>query len=397
MIPEFNVVLLVVTGSFILYLAVLSILALLKRQKPLDESSSKRRFSILIPAYNEAGTITPTIKSMHAIDYPDELYDITVIADNCTDNTAAVADKEGATVWERDNAGQRGKGHALRWAINRILTEKPDLDAVVVVDADSIVSANLLKVMNLYMDKGARVIQGYLSVQPQPGVWSSEIIRMGFTLYNYVRPLGEKVLGLPTGLRGNGMCFSMEVLRKIPWKAYSQTEDLEYGMILLLNGVDVVFAPEAIGYGIMPGNARAAESQRERWEMGRYPLIRKYAARLFSKAVISHSWKIMDALVNLIMPPLVNLMSFIVMMAGINFILWQIRVVTNANYLIWWILLAGIGIVHLVTGLLAAKADRSLYKALFYIPRYALWKLKLYLKVLLLQGRTSEWVRTSRE
>src|SRR5699024_5811689 len=142
-----------------------------------------------------------------------------------------------------------------------------NFDAAVVVDADTIVPGNMLRVMNKYMERGAEVVQGYLTVDSEPDVWTSEIIRIGFTLYNYVRPLARRGLGFSPGLRGNGMCFSVKVLKEVPWNAYSLTEDLEYGIKLMLNNIDVVFAPEAIGFSIVPEKANNAESQRERWEI----------------------------------------------------------------------------------------------------------------------------------
>src|SRR5699024_3443486 len=142
----------------------------------------------------------------------------------------------------------------------------------------------------------------------EPDVWTSEIIRTGFTLYNYVRPLARRGLGFSAGLRGNGMCFSVKVLKEVPWNAYSLTEDLEYGIKLMLNNIDVVFAPEAIGFSIVPEKANNAESQRERWEIGRFPVLRKYAGTLLQAAYRKRSVKTFDMLVDLVTPPLVNMM-----------------------------------------------------------------------------------------
>lgn len=394
-----QIVLLSVLGFFLMYLAFLTVFSLKGRSRKRMKVEKTKKFAVVVPAYNEAKTISRTLQNLIDVDYPEDLFDVIVIADNCTDNTAEISRNEGVIVYERDNPDKRGKGYALRWCFDKLLAEndKHYYDAMVVVDADSIVTHNLLTVMNKYLRKGAKVVQGYLTVEPKPGVWTTEIIRIGFTLYNYVRPLGQRVLGFPTGLRGNGMCFSVEALRKVPWDAYSTTEDLEYGLKLLLNEVDVVFAPEAIGYNVVPENAQNAESQRERWEMGRIPVLKKYFGKLLKALFSKRSFKVFDALVNLVTPPLVNMMLFVVMMAAVSLILVLTGVQSTMLYFWLWMVLFGMGLFHALAGLYAADADRSLYKSLIYVPRYALWKLYLYGKVIFVKGTTTEWVRTVRE
>lgn len=381
------------------YLAFLSLLAWLERNGQCMLARKNRSFAIVVPAYNEADCIARTLRNLRQVNYPRDKYDIVVIADNCTDRTAEIARREGAFVLERDNPDRRGKGYALRWCFDR-LTGRParhPYDAVVVVDADSIVTQNLLSVMNKYMEQGAEVVQGYLTVDAKPDIWTSEIIRIGFTLYNYVRPLARRALGYPAGLRGNGMCFSVDVLDRIPWDAYSLTEDLEYGLKLLLEDVDIVFAPEAIGYNVVPEQAENAESQRERWEMGRLPVLRKYYGRLLREAVRRRSFKILDSLIDLVTPPVVNMLMFSFLMVVINLSAWWMGLQSSLYFFWIWAGVIVLGLFHALFGLHVAGADRTMYRSLFYVPRYALWKIGVYFKVLVLEGRTSEWVRTSRE
>lgn len=394
-----QILLLSVFGFFLAYLAFLTILAIRERNgKKLDAEKTKK-FAVIVPAYNEAETISKTLRNLLDVNYPKNLFDVIVIADNCTDHTAEISREEGAKVYERNNPDKRGKGYALRWCFDKLLAENDEhrYDAMVVVDADSIVTHNLLTVMNKYMQKGAKVIQGYLTIDPKPGVWTSEIIRIGFTLYNYVRPLGRRALNFPAGLRGNGMCFSVETLKQVPWDAYSTTEDLEYGLKLLLNDVDVVFAPEAIGYNVVPEKAKNAESQRERWEMGRFPVLKEYVGPLFKNVFKKRSLKIFDALVDLVTPPLVNMLIVVGAMILLNLSLFLAGIEAALLFLWLWLSLLGLGLFHALAGLYAAGADFSLYKSLLYVPRYAIWKLYIYAKILLVKGTTTEWVRTVRE
>lgn len=383
-----------VMGVLLGYQMVLSFIAL-GGKKIRDFSSKKeRKFAIVIPAHNEEKVLAKTLYSLFALVYPKNLYEIFVVADNCSDSTAKIAKNIGATVLERENEEKKGKGFALRWAFDEILDDET-FDALIVFDSDSLVSGNYLEVMNYYMEKGSKVIQSSDLVLPKDDSWSSESTRIGFLLYNYVKPMGRKVLGFDMGLRGNGMCFRREVLQEVPWKAWSLTEDVEYGLTLLLKGIDIDFAPEADVWAEMPSKSENAESQRKRWEIGRYPIIRKYAPQLFKAAFRRGKLKYLDTLIDLVTPPLVNTLLIVVALCAINVILWLLGWVGQQFVWVW----AGIalsGILHLLVGLYAAGADKKIYKSVLYIPVYVFWKLKVYLKAATIE-REKQWVRTKRE
>jgi len=387
---------LVLVGFFLLYLAGLSLLAVASRRQKVTGQTHLSRFAVCVPAHNEEGTIEGTLRSLLAIDYPKASFDVIVIADNCTDRTAEVAGTLGAEAFLRNDPLRKGKGYALRWCIDLLLARRPGYDALVVVDADSTLSTNFLTVMNSYLAKGARVIQSSDMVDPHPGAWSVEVTRIGFTLYNLVRPLGRRVIGCSAGLRGNGMCFSSDVFAAVPWDAYSINEDLEYGLQLLLNGVPVVFAPEARVLAAMPQDPRNAQSQRARWETGRYQIVRKYSWPLLRASIKQRSFKLFDAFVDLVTPPLINLLAAACLMFCVSTVLWAFGVTGMGLYSILWFLVIGLGVFHMIVGLFAADGDRSLYVAIVHVPRYMVWKMMLYLG--LIRRRDSKgWVRTTRE
>ncbi|HEX6983576.1 MAG TPA: glycosyltransferase family 2 protein [Balneolaceae bacterium] len=385
----------VVTGVLLGYQMMLSFSALKGRKIEDFKTDRQRKFAIVIPAHNEEKVIAKTLYSLGALVYPKNLYDLIVVADNCTDNTAKIAGNLGATVLERTNKEKRGKGYALRWGFDRILQGDKKYDAVIVFDSDSLVSGNYLEVMNYYISQGSRVIQSSDLVLPQSGAWSSEATRIGFLLYNYVKPIGRKVLGYDMGLRGNGMCFTTDILKEVPWQAWSLTEDVEYGLILMLENIRIDFAPEADVWAEMPAKPKNAESQRKRWEMGRYPIVQKYAPKLLIAAIRQKSSRYIDTLIDLVTPPLVNLLLFVLVMGFLNIILWLFGWST-INFLLIWIGVALLGVLHLFVGLYAAGADKNIYKSILYIPMYAFWKLKLYVKAFT-GGTERHWVKTKRE
>jgi cellulose synthase/poly-beta-1,6-N-acetylglucosamine synthase-like glycosyltransferase len=395
LIVTIQIVLLVLAGLPLLYIFLLSILALFARSKQAArETSTLRRFAVVVPAHNEETAITRTLESLHTLEYPRNRFEIIVIADNCTDATGAIASQAGATVFERTNPANRGKGHALRWCFDKLIADSSPPDAIVVIDADSTASTNFLTVMNSYIERGARALQSSDLVAPQPGVWSAEATRLGFALYNYVRPLGRRMIGGHVGARGNGMCFTVEALREVPWNAFTQSEDLEYGLELLLHGIPVEFAPEAVVLAAMPSSSRNAESQRSRWEAGRLPILKRYAGKLIMAALRRRSIRLFDAFMDLVTPSLVNLLGVAITMGMASLLLFATDV-SGSIFATVWFSLAAAGILHMLVGVLVMR-DASLMQTVLYIPRYALWKMVLYAK-LVRKGHTKEWVRTTRE
>lgn len=147
-ITAIQAVLLFIIGFFVLYLAMLTVLALTQKEKTSFPASRTRKFAVVVPAHNEALVIESTLKSLLSLDYPEDRFEIVVVADNCNDETAALAAVPGVTVYERNDPHLCGKGYALRWCFDRLLNQQRGYEAVVVIDADSTVSNNFLTIIN---------------------------------------------------------------------------------------------------------------------------------------------------------------------------------------------------------------------------------------------------------
>ncbi len=382
-------------GFVLVYLVGLSLVSLFARRKKSFPSNRRRTFAVVIPAHNEELGIANTLKSVSAIAYPSDLFDIVVIADNCTDRTAEIVRACGVTVLERSNSELRGKGHALRWAFDRLLPDQR-YEAFAVIDADTATSVNFLEVMNHYLDQGANVVQSTDIVAPQEGPWNLEMIRIGFLLHNYIRPLARKVLGCPTILHGNGMCFSRTVLERMPWDAYSLAEDVEYGLRLLLGGFPAIFAPEAVVHAVMPQQQSNAQSQRVRWESGRFRLIRKYSLPLLRGALGNKSVRTLDVFMELVIPTLVNTMGLSILALLFSIAAVVLDPAISPAFVGIWSMLVVAGFIHVFVGLYSASAPRFTYLALLRLPHYAFWKVVTLAKNAF-HGKGREWVRTTRE
>lgn len=192
-------------AAIVSYLLLLTAAALAApRSTRLRPDAPTSRFVIMVPAHNEERLLPQLLQNLSQLDYPHELYTVHVVADNCTDRTAELGRQGGATVHERFNSELRGKGYALEWLLQRIWEHGEPHDAVLILDADSVVSANFLRVMDTRLAGGERVIQGYYAVRQPEGAWSTGLRAVALTLLHYLRPQGRMMLGGSTGLKEIG-------------------------------------------------------------------------------------------------------------------------------------------------------------------------------------------------
>ena len=121
-----------------IYFFILGVSGLVQFRTP-NHYQPQKKFSVIVPAHNEELVIGPLIDNLTSLNYPKELYDVFVIADNCTDSTASIARAHGALVYERTNHEQKGKGYALEWFFAKLYNSPKKYDAVVIFDADNLV------------------------------------------------------------------------------------------------------------------------------------------------------------------------------------------------------------------------------------------------------------------
>jgi cellulose synthase/poly-beta-1,6-N-acetylglucosamine synthase-like glycosyltransferase len=371
------------------YLARLSLAARHLTAPPAAQSVT---FAVVVPAHNEENGIAATVRSLLALDYPGDRFTVVVVADNCSDRTADVAREAGATVIVRQDPANRGKGYALARAYETILAEGW-AQAVVVVDADTVVSPNLLSAFAARVERGAECLQAEYAVRNTGDSWRTRLMAIAFALYHTTRSLGRERLGLSCGLRGNGMGFTADVLRRVPHRAFSVVEDVEYGIDLGLAGVRVWYVPEATVRGEMPATAEASRSQRQRWEKGRSQLVRQRSWQLARAAWSVRGRLALDLLADLLVPPLTSLVAMVV----IGCALATAGLATRASGVVgaagWVVATLGIG-TYVVRGCALSGVGPRAALDLLYAPVYATWKLSLMLRPSA-SGR-GEWIRTRR-
>jgi cellulose synthase/poly-beta-1,6-N-acetylglucosamine synthase-like glycosyltransferase len=348
------------------------------------------RFDMIVPAHDEEALIGRVVRSLHRCDWPRGAFRIVVVADNCTDGTAALARVAGAEVLERTDPSLRGKGYALEHAFVASRA-RGWADAVVVVDADSKVSANLLAVCAARIEQGAHAVQVHYGVLEPRASWRTRLLCIALAAFHRLRSRGRERLGLSCGLRGNGWCVTHALLEQVPYRAFSLAEDIEYGIALGLAGVRIHYADEASVDAEMVADAASAASQRLRWELGRRQLLQTKTAALLRAAVLRQSPICLDLAVDLLVLPLSYIVLNVVVLLAVAAALapwhasadqWLWLGSACAASLAFYVLrgwqLSGMGALGLVD---LARA-----------PLFLAWKV-----LLLLRSRGSlTWVRTTR-
>ena len=372
--------------------AYLALLTLLSAKLPLPPPSSRRlRFDVFVPAHNEEPGITRTALSLLAIDWPHAGFRVIVIADNCSDGTAEVARAAGAQVLERHDLTLRGKGYALAHAF-AYSAQDGFADAVVVVDADAEVSPNLLEAFAARIERGAQAIQAQYGVLNPWSSWRTQLLAIAKGAFHIVRSRARERLRLSCGVRGNGWCVTHALLREMPYRFFSLTEDVEFGIALGMAGHRVEYAAEAFSNADMAAAEKTARSQRQRWEKGRADMVRSRMLPLLRAAVLKPSVVCLDLAFELIVPPLSYLVMNVTLLGVIAAILmvWWPAV----GFWFWWALgCALVLVLYVLRGWQLSGIGARGLLALAHVPGFILWRIRL----LLTRKSSTEWVRTERE
>ena len=306
-----------IVAWFTVYYTVIAVFGIWHR-KDRDLSAPKNKFALMIPAHNEEMVLGVLLENLIILKYPKELYDIYVIADNCTDSTAEVAHRHGAYVFERCNKELGGKGYAMDWAFPKIFETGRHYDAFCVFDADNLVHLDFLAVMNTRLMKGQKVLQGYLSAKNPVDTWVSGTFAIAFWTVNHLWHLGKYNLGLSSCLGGTGMCISADIVREFGWGCDCLTEDMEFSMKCLSHGIRTCWVHDAIIYDEKPLTFMASWRQRKRWAQGQFDCSERYIPILMKEGVQRHSIVVLDG----IMPRLQNycllISAFYLVMTYIN-------------------------------------------------------------------------------
>jgi cellulose synthase/poly-beta-1,6-N-acetylglucosamine synthase-like glycosyltransferase len=374
------------------YLAVLAVASCLPARRERPRAGGTWTFDVIVPAHDEASGIAATVASLQSLAYPPAQFRVVVVADNCTDDTAGIARRAGAHVLERHDLTRRGKGHALAHAFAWSAADG-FANAVVVVDADTVVAPSLLSAFAEPLDAGECCVQGDYGVRNAADSWRTRLMAVAFAMYHALRSLGRERLGVSCGLRGNGMAFTHDLLRRVPYAAFSVVEDVEYGVMLGLAGVRIAYAHDARVLGDMPTTGSASRSQRERWEGGRTALARRFVPPLVRDALRTRRALPLDLALDLLIPPLTRLVAFVLAGGAVSLALVLAGIATWPAFVLWLLPLAALAL-YVVRGAVLSGSGSRVVLDLLWAPVYAGWKLTGARRPSAVAK--GEWVRTER-
>ncbi|NLT10970.1 MAG: glycosyltransferase family 2 protein [Clostridiaceae bacterium] len=287
-----------------LYQIVYIVVGCLKKPKKVS-ATNNHRYAVLIAARNEENVIAALIQSIQRQDYPSELVDIYVIADNCSDRTAEIAREAGAVVFERHSKEKIGKGYALEALVRYVWASGQTYEGYFVFDADNLIDANYVREMNHHFDQGQRVITGYRNSKNYADNWISS----GYSLWflRESRFLNQPRYSLQTScaVSGTGFLVHHDILAKNGgWKHFLLTEDIEFTADLILNGEAITYCSTAVLYDEQPTSFSQSWHQRLRWAKGYLQVFRRYGIRLFERLMSKKHFACLDMILT-IMPAIV--------------------------------------------------------------------------------------------
>jgi len=361
-----------------------------QRSSNLNKDSPKPSVAILVAAHNEETVIGETLSSM--LPQLSDRDKLIVIADNCTDNTAEIARGFHATVIERTNSENRGKGYALDYGLQSIQNEP--YDVVIVIDADCHIEQNFIESLAIMAMASQRPVQPInLLHRANESNLKSAISELAFVVKNLVRPKGLSRMNLPCMLT-MGTAFPWSIINQVSLASNNLVEDMQFGIDLAIAGSPPLFCSTTKVQGVLPLKNKAAQTQRTRWEHGHLSTLRTQVPRLLKESWKQKRLDLLAIAIDLSIPPLSFLVilwfAFAIPAITMSFIEGRINVALNL------ILIEGIA---LFMGILLAwvKFGRAIlpFKSLVKVPLYILWKVPIYFRFLIEPQK--RWVRTERD
>ncbi|WP_369297873.1 glycosyltransferase family 2 protein [uncultured Neglectibacter sp.] len=295
------------------YQAVFAIVRLLKKRRHF-QAQKLCRYAVLIAARNEQSVIGQLIDSVHAQDYPADLVDVYVVADNCTDSTAQIAAAHGATVYRRKNREQVGKGYALQFLLEKIREDNRETpyDGYFVFDADNLLDSSYITEMNKVFSSGHRVITGYRNTKNFEDNWITAGYGLWFLRESEYLNRPRDYLNVGCAVSGTGFLFAESILQKKGgWNWFLLTEDLEFTADMVIDGEKIAYCGDAVLYDEQPRSFKQSIAQRSRWIKGYFQVIAAHGGDLLHTLTATGRFACYDMLMNTIPAAVLTILSFL--------------------------------------------------------------------------------------
>lgn len=360
-----------------------------QRQGPGDAAQATARLCFVVPAHDEELLIRRTVGSLRAMAYPADHMAVVVVADNCTDGTARAARDAGARVLERTTSTLRGKGHALAWTWDQVRHEP--FDALIIIDADTIVDAHLARDIGAVPRLRGSAVQVYDDMSNEG---ETAITRMAGILtrsrYGIAYALKARA-GLAVPLTGDGSVIGWEVLERHGLETETITEGWELYVRYTLAGVPSRYLGGCRVYAQEARSLDQSGTQRARWTAGRLSVLRAWAGRILAAPGLSLLQRL-DLVAELSnVGPVVRAAMAMAGMAAAQLAPSPLRLPLTVLFSLGIVQPAWYALVSLVRH----EAPGAALRAFAYLPVYAAWRVGVGLRAFGMSGR-KHWVRTAR-
>lgn len=258
-----------------------------------DKDYKKSRFAIMIAARNEEAVIPHLLDSIRAQDYPAELIDAYVIADNCTDTTAQLAREHGAIVFERFNRKQIGKGYAINYLLEKIRENGgwDRYDAFLIIDADNLLEPDYIRNINRMPAQGYDAFCGFRNTKNFGTNWITSGYGLWYLHESTHMNRSRMVIRSECHVNGTGFGFSRKLLEQMGgWNFFTLTEDLEFNNYCATHGIRIGYCHDAVLYDEQPLTFIQSWKQRTRWTQGGMQVSVKYGLRLL-RGLFAGGWQ----------------------------------------------------------------------------------------------------------
>ena len=293
----------------------------LTKKPPQLTAKKNHRYAVIVAARNENAVIGDLIHSIRVQNYPQELIDIFVVADNCTDNTAAVAQEAGAIVFPRFNKEHIGKGYALDYGFSCIRQHysENEYEAYFVFDADNVLDVNYFREMNKTFDNGAVASTSYRNSKNYGSNWITAGYAVWFMREAKYLSQARLTLGTSCAVSGTGFFISAKIIDEMGgWKYHMLTEDIEFSTASIVRGRRISYTPTAMLYDEQPLTFRDSWNQRFRWAKGFYQVFFTYGKHLVKSTFRYHRFAAYDMFMTIAPGMLLSLIS---MLANATFLI----------------------------------------------------------------------------
>lgn len=283
-----------------------------------EDKDYEYRYAIIICAHNEENVIAQCIRSIHNMNYPKDKYKCFVVADNCTDKTIELAEKEGAIVIVKDDELPSTKGKALNYA-TRYISEKfyAQFDNICIIDSDNLVDKNFLKLINKNFLSGADVVSGNRKTRNPDASWISAVYSIYWNMLNHIYSKGHNGCNINSTISGTGFAFKIDVLENGIWKTNAFTEDIEFYVQTTLNDKKIAIESNALFYDMQPDKWSIMTRQLARWATGTQQVIKLYSKKAIKKFLKQPSLKNFDLMLTLLICKLVGGYVLFVVFLGV--------------------------------------------------------------------------------